>query len=196
MTIKKTLETIDFIKIKEAVEFVAENKKKILSDFNNGKLSNGEFYTATALLTPQSRSSLYEKAIISSLNGTKNKAKDNIGDTKINGKNYEIKVSGVNVDKSLHLVQVRLWQNTDYIIQFIDIDNGYISTFFVLTHNEMVEEMGLLNATAAHGTKEANKKNGNIEYRTTLRKNTPSFKRWVEKYEFKIVNKKIVKLQK
>ena len=192
MTIKKTLETIDFIKIKEAVDFVSLNKKEILMDFNNGKISEEEFYSATALLTPQSRSSLYENAIIFALNGTKNKAKDNIGDAKIDGTNYEIKVSGVNVDKCLHMVQLRPWQDTDYLIQFIDMDNKYTSTYFVLTHDEMANEIKLLNANAAHGTEESNKENKNVEYRITLQKGSKEFLRWVKASEAKLTNNKLI----
>lgn len=193
MGIKKILEAIDFIKVGEAAQYAAENKLEILDEYNKGNISEVLFFNSMSLLTPQSRSSLFEKALIYKLEGIKNKASDNIGDTKIKGIDYEIKISGLNIDKSLHLVQVRLWQNTNYLVQYIDVDNNFESIYFSLTHDEMVEEIKAIGASAAHGTKESNKENKNIEHRFTLVKGTVHFDRWLAKYQIKIVNKTIVK---
>ena len=194
MRIKDKLQTIDFLIVNDAIKTVAENKKKILDSYVEGEIDAPLFYKSTALLTPQSRSALYENALIRKLGGTKNNARDNIGDAKIAGTNYEIKVSGVNIDKCLHMVQLRPWQNTDYLIQFIDVDRDFKSLYFVLTHEEMIAEIKETKANATHGTMESNKNNQNIEYRITLKKGSVHFRRWVSKYQVDISTGEIKKI--
>ena len=88
------------------------------------------------------------------------------GDFKKNGRYYEYKSSGYNQDNSVHMLQIRPWQDCDYIIQSITDDGA---TTFVLTHAEMMFEMKKLNASPAHGTKEVVADNEKIEYMMRLK---------------------------
>ena len=87
---------------------------------------------------------------------------------------YEYKSSGYNQDNSVHMLQIRPWQNCDYIVQSIS-DNGAIT--YVLTHSEMK----LLKASRAHGTKVL-RNNENIEFRMTLKIDSDDWQRWINNY--------------
>ena len=83
------------------------------------------------------------------------------------------------------MVQIRLWQDINYYIcvayDVKDISK-YKKYIFLLTHDEMVKETK--SATAAHGTKEINKKNKNVELRFSFNctNNDKTFVRWKDKY--------------
>ena len=79
--------------------------------------------------------------------------------------NYEYKAS-CNDDDLVNIVQIRLWQGCDYIIQFIRVDKSV--TTFRLRHEQMEAEMDALKAVPALGTVLANEKNENLEYRMTF----------------------------
>ena len=98
-----------------------------------GLLSESDFYKITSVLTPQSRSPLWEKYFIRKHNCRSVNRNDDRGDLEKNETHYEYKASGFNMDNALHIVQIRLWQNCDYIVESIS-ENG--STTFVLTHNQ------------------------------------------------------------
>jgi hypothetical protein len=76
------------------------------------------------------------------------------------------------------MVQIRPWQDCNYIIQSISDDGA---TTFVLTHVEMMLEMKKLKASRAHGT-QALVNNENIEYRMTLKRNSAHWNRWINNY--------------
>ena len=83
------------------------------------------------------------------------------------------------MDNALHIVQIRLWQNCDYIVESIS-ENG--STTFVLTHNQMAEETVRCNAASAHGTKSVTAVNEKNELRMTIRKDSKHWNRWIAEY--------------
>ena len=103
----------------------------------------------------------------------------NLGDFKKGSKYYEYKASGFNQNNSVNIVQIRLWQQCDYIIQSITYEE--INTF-LLKHNDMIMETDLCRASSAHGTKTANKDNKNKELRMTIYKESENWDRWQKKY--------------
>ena len=86
--------------------------------------------------------------------------------------------SGYNQNNAVNIVQVRPWQDCDYIIQSISDDRA---TTFVLTHAEMMLEMERLKASRAHGT-QALVNNENIEYRMSLKRDSVDWDRWINNY--------------
>lgn len=182
MDLKQIINAIDFIV--EARDYVSENKDKILKMALKGEISIPDFYRATSTLSSQSRSPYWEKFMIKYLKARKLKASENIGDFEWMGKNYEYKISGVNKGFLLHAVQLRLWQRANYMIHYVD--RNYESWVFILSHEQMQKECELLKATAAHGTKEANDKNENIELRFTIDPNSKDMDRWKKNYTIKI----------
>ena len=143
------------------------------------KISESEMYKITSTLRPQSRGAIWEKYFIEK-HGCERVPKDaNAGDFKKEGKHYEYKASGFNQDGNLHIVQVRPWQNCDYIIQSISF--GGVKTF-LLSRGEMKEETKLCNAASAHGTKVANEENLNKELRFTVKKDKEAWQRWCTNY--------------
>ena len=94
---------------------------------------------------------------------------ENKGDIEKSGKFYEYKASGFNQDRGLHSVQIRLWHDCGYVIQSIS-EQGAIT--FVLTHDQMKRETGLLSAQSTHGTKNITSENKLNERRMTVKRNT------------------------
>lgn len=181
MEYKKLMEKLDFNHIREMNDFVYKNKKHLKNEYIKGNIPSSDYFKITSLLSSQSRSPLWEASFIGKNGGKKIPSSKGKGDLYLNGKYYEHKISGVNAGNLLHMVQIRLWQNVDYIIQFIDDDFNVIT--FELTHNEMERELKLLKASAAHGTKKANLGNENIEYRASIDPDSDDFKRWINNYK-------------
>lgn len=181
MPYKKQLNKVNFQELIEIYDVIYQYKEAILKDFLDYKLDNKEFYSYTSLLTPQSRSPLWEKAFINKIGAKKVSASQGKGDFTWNNEFFEYKVSGLNAENMLHVVQIRVWQNVKYIIQYISKDFEVYT--FMLSHDEMIEEIKKNGASAAHGTKNANKDNKNIEYRFTIKKHSESWNRWVKKYK-------------
>lgn len=187
MPYKDQINNVNFKELIQIYDVIYKYKNAILKDFLNDKLNNQEFYSYTSLLTPQSRSPLWEKAFICKINAKKIPASAGKGDLLWENKYYEYKVSGLNAENMLHVVQIRIWQDVNYIIQYISKDFEVYT--FMLTHSEMVDEIKQTGATAAHGTKKANISNKNIEYRFTIKKDSVSWKRWVKKYKTNLYEK-------
>lgn len=137
------------------------------------------FIKSPVLLTPQSRSPLWEKYFIRKHNCRSVNRNDNCGDLEKNGKYYEYKASGFNRDNALHIVQIRLWQNCDYIVESIT-DSGPIT--FILTHDQMEEETVRCKAASAHGTKSVTAVNARNELRMTIRRESEHWDRWTTEY--------------
>ena len=149
---------------------------------NNGVISETDFYNISSFLTPQSRSPLWQNYFIAKVGADKVKAKDDRGDLLWNGKFYKYKISGFNADSNLHIIQVRLWQNCDYVIQYVSSTYNPPITF-ILEHRQMKDELNTLKATAAHGTRKANKDNTNIELRCSVKLNGDDWDRWQDCYK-------------
>ena len=101
------------------------------------------------------------------------------GDFKKNGRYYEYKSSGYNLGNSVNMLQIRPWQDCDYIIQSVS-DNG--ATTFVLTHAEMMLEMKKLKASPAHGTRKALEDNTTVEYMMSVERDSADWDRWINNY--------------
>jgi len=155
--------------------------KNSLIDLALGKeINEQQFYKITSMLTPQSRSPMWERYFITKNGCKKVKSNENKGDFEKNGVFYEYKSSGYNQDEAIHIVQIRLWQECNYVIQSIS-DNSILT--FILSHEEMVLETNLLKATVAHGTKQISKVNKHNELRMTLFPDSEDWIRWIDKYK-------------
>ena len=164
---------------RRVLDSVVSIRKKLIDLTFEQVISEQDFYKISSVLSPQSRSPMWEKYFIKRHDCEKVNKNDDRGDFKKNGTHYEYKSSGYNQDNSVHIVQIRPWQNCDYIIQSISDDGA---TTFVLTHAEMMLEMENLKASVAHGTKTALVDNVTIEYRMTLHKDSADWDRWINNY--------------
>ena len=175
-TIRYILNNIDESR---KVKNSAANIRKKLIDLTFEKvISEPDFYKISSVLTPQSRSPLWEKYFIRKHSCKKISKDEDRGDFKKNSRYYEYKCSGYNQDNSVNIVQIRPWQDCDYIIQSIS-DDGAIT--FILKHAEMMLEMEKLKASRAHGNRTL-KNNENIEYRMTLKRDSADWDRWINNY--------------
>lgn len=154
-------------------------RKQLVSLTISGMLDERNFYRITSVLTPQSRSTLWQNYFRKKHRALKVKADQNRGDFEKNGTFYEYKASGFNEGNVLHIVQIRLWQNCDYVIESIS-DNGAVT--FILDHQEMVFETEAVPATVAHGTKLVTDRSEHVELRMTLRRDSEAWDRWTERY--------------
>ena len=80
----------------------------------------------------------------------------------------------------MNLVQIRLWEQTDYLCVAFRLMDGKVHLFpFYLTHEQMEKEVELL-GTAAHGGKKIADGNANTEssIRFKISKNDDTFVRW------------------
>lgn len=144
------------------------------------------YYTSTAGLTAQAKAPLGEKFLCNLLGYTRVSSREDCGDAvDKNGIHYEFKNSFTNQQQNLNIRQIRLWQNVDYYYCFYineeDLDK---SVFFVLTKEEMTEEVALCGGYT-HGTVAANAENKHSEYSITIpiyNDENEKTKRWKEKY--------------
>ena len=174
--IRAILDNIDKSRrLKESVESV---KDELINLTLGQEISERDFYKISSVLTPQSRSPLWENYFIKKHDCEKVSKDEDRGDFKKNGRYYEYKCSGYNQNNSVNIVQIRPWQDCDYIIQSISDDRA---TTFVLTHAEMMSEMERLKASRAHGT-QALVNNENIEYRMSVKRDSADWHRWINNY--------------
>lgn len=145
------------------------------------------FIIAMAQLNPQSYGARIQRRLIEELNLTRISASEDKGDF-INqfGDHYELKVSLLQKsDSQMHLVQIRPWQDTNYYFIAFAIKEGEVYAFcFSLSHERMVKELKIMNASAAHGTKKTIEENKNVEYRISMSidSTNENFQRWFTKY--------------
>lgn len=138
-----------------------------------------DFYRITSMLTPQSRSAIWQNYFIKKHGARKIKATENRGDFEKNGTYYGYKGSGFNKDNVVHIVQIRLWQNCDYVIQSIS-DDGAVT--FMLEHKEMKYETLKVPANPAHGTKLVTESSQHVELRMTFKCGLDVWDRWIDRY--------------
>ncbi|MCY4233673.1 MAG: hypothetical protein OXE59_08055 [Bacteroidetes bacterium] len=165
---------------KDVISVAYEIRKYIIDLTLSGSITESEFYQITSLLSPQSRSPLWEKYFIAKHDCDKVSKSAQRGDIQKNGMFYEFKASGFNQDGGLHIVQIRLWHDCDYIIQSIS-NAGAIT--FVLSHADMKRETILLSAQSAHGTESVTEANTYNELRMTVKKDSDDWERWVDTYK-------------
>ncbi|MCY3553262.1 MAG: hypothetical protein OXH39_22605 [Candidatus Poribacteria bacterium] len=175
-TIRAILDSIDKSRrLKDSVERV---KDELIDLTFEQEISEQDFYKISSVLTPQSRSPLWQNYFIKKHGCEKVSKDENRGDFKKNSRYYEYKCFGYNQGNAVNIVQIRPWQDCDYIIQSISDDGA---TTFVLTHAEMELERKRLKASRAHGT-QALVNNENIEYRMTLKRDSADWDRWINNY--------------
>lgn len=145
----------------------------------------GSFLLLMSFLNPQSYGTRIQNRIGLALGGKTVPSQSNKGDILVKDSYYEIKLSFITkTNCALNLVQVRLWQNVNYLCFWFNTDTFEYS-LYELTHEQMEEEMKLVGASSAHGTKSVNEKNENVELRYSLNidANDPHFQRWEKNYK-------------
>ena len=187
---KSVLEKVDKLLTNVSViwDFVADLKDirhHFIPLIQEKFIQEHEFYLLGSFLRPQSYAPIFQKYLIWKLGAENVKREENRGDFLLNTTYYEYKISVYNADETLNVIQVRIWQETDYIIQYLDKKyNPPIS--FLLTHDDMKYELDRCKATSAHGTKTVNKDNVNIEYRFSFKKHSEVWDDWVRKYSINL----------
>lgn len=178
----------NYSKYNRAIEWVQTNIETLKKEDWN------KFIIAMTYLNPQSYGPHIQNRLIDELRFTRLPANKGQGDFQDSYGDYcELKVSmskktlleGSKNKGKIHLVQIRPWQNSHYyFMSFIITESDVYAICFRLNHSQMVQELELTNAAAAHGTKEANESNKNIERRLTLTVNADNdiFKRWFTHY--------------
>lgn len=144
------------------------------------------YYTSTAGLTAQAKAPMGEKFLCNLLGFTRVSSREDRGDAvDEKGFYYEFKNSFTNKQQNLNIRQIRLWQDIDYYYCFYineeDLDK---SLFFILTKEEMIEEVALCGGYT-HGTIASNAVNEHNEYSITIpiyNDKNEKTKRWKEKY--------------
>ena len=176
-TIRDILDNIDKSRrLKESIESV---KDELINLTLGQEISERDFYKISSVLTPQSRSPLWENYFIEKYDCERVNKNENRGDFKKNGRYYEYKCSGDNQNNSVNILQIRPWHDCDYIIQSISDDRA---TTFVLTHAEMMLEMKKLKASPTHGTPKALEDNKTIEYGIRVKRGSVDWDRWINDY--------------
>lgn len=177
-TISFILENIDNSRI--VLNSVASIRDQLIDlTLEKQEISEQDFYKISSVLSTQSRSPLWENYFIKKHDCERVSKNEDRGDFKKNGKYYEYKSSGYNLANSVHILQIRPWQNCDYIIQSVSDDGA---TTFVLTHAEMMLEMKKLKASPAHGTRKALEDNTTIEYMMSVERDSADWDRWINNY--------------
>lgn len=161
-----------------------------------------EFVCTMGLLTPQSYGSRFERYMQEKYGFKSLNSKDGMGDFSDElSNNYELKVSLITTTNTdMNMVQIRPYQ-TDinrYMIIAVDVrgilnDDDIEIYLFMLTKEEMMNEIKECKATSAHIHKSAISENQNIEYRMSIpiKKGNDKFERWIEKYYKKDLSKRL-----
>ncbi len=177
-TIRVILDSIDKSRrLKETVESVKD--ELIDLTLEEQEISEHDFYKISSVLSTQSRSPLWENYFIKKHDCERVNKNEDRGDFEKNGRYYEYKSSGSNQNNSVNILQIRPWQDCDYIIQSISDDRA---TTFVLTHAEMMLEMERLKASPIHGTSKALEDNKTIEYGMRVKRGSADWDRWINSY--------------
>ena len=177
-TINFILDNIDSSRI--VMNSVVSIRKKLIDlTLEEQVISEQDFYKMSSVLSTQSRSPLWENYFIKKYDCERVNKSEDRGDFKKNDRYYEYKSSGYNLANSVHLLQIRPWQDCDYIIQSVS-DDGV--TTFVLKHAEMMLEMERLKASPAHGSKRVVADNKKIEYMMSVERDSADWDRWINNY--------------
>ncbi len=157
---------LDSLHVKDGIVHAAYEIKNYLIDLVlDGFLEEMDFYNIMIALSPQSRSPFWEKYFIQKYGCRPVNRNEDRGDLEKDDRYYEYKASGFNRDNALHIVQIKFWQNCDYIVQSI---SSYGVITFVLTHDQMIQEAIRCKATSAHGTRSVTTLNERNELRMIL----------------------------
>jgi hypothetical protein len=162
--------------------------QKIRSDASKSKkwgweLPLSDFAKAMLCLNPQSYGGRVDKRLSENLGLESTDDKDR-GDRKsINGTYVEWKGSFfTSSNTTLNLVQIRPWQDTDYIyyaFDMRDLSNIKMQLFYL---NKIQMQSELAGATSAHGTKNSNIDNSNNELAVRIEADSDIYNRWIAEY--------------
>lgn len=90
--------------------------------------------------------------------------------------------------REINVKQIRTWQPLKFYyvftVDYADFRNIKYKTY-MLTHDEMLKECELMNATSCHMTKENHEKNEKVELGFTIKEGTANFERWEKTYLLK-----------
>jgi hypothetical protein len=170
----------------ELFNLLYSRRTEIMGDHHWGfDLDEKDFVYGMSILSSQSYGPRLEKYVKEKLLAEKIKASEDLGDFRVFDKSLECKCSIITpTNNKLNFAQVRLWQPIDFYIGVAyDLrDDGYERIIYLLTHDEMNEQVKKYGGVA-HGTKKANKNNDNIEMaiRPVISKTNEVFQEW-EKY--------------
>lgn len=143
-----------------------------------------ENMTVMACLPSQMYGPRIEKRIIKELGARKISNKEDRGDMEKNGKFEENKNSIILNDHcNFNMVQIRPWQEVDYIIScsdMRDVEQPKIY-WFHLSNEEMKLEIERLGSNA-HGNELSLINNLNKEKRISINLSSEDFDRWIENY--------------
>ena len=145
----------EFIKLKNK----SEGFEKIYSECYKGDRPG-----MIRLLTSQSYGPLMEKLHIRHYNKFLSKvpATKDLGDYKnTSGRHWEYKFSITNEKGNINFVQLRPWQQVDYVFEVLQLDDTL--ELYLVPKKEMQSLLDQ-HGHGAHGTKEANLGNKNVEY--------------------------------
>ena len=184
MNQKELMEIVEYVlenieSVRHVVDQAYQIREYLIDLTLENKITERDFYRISSILSPQSRSPMWQNYFIRKYDCTKISARDDRGDFEKNDKCYEYKASGYNRDNAIHIVQIRLWQPCDYIIQYIS-DEG--AETFLLTHENMQEETDKLKASSAHGTQTVSQVNIHNELRMTIKLHSSDWDRWMNEY--------------
>ena len=145
------------------------------------------FMKKMRILTPQSSGARMQNYIFRVLGWERLPASANQGDVRNSlGQCFEVKVTLISSSNtSANIVQIRLWQEVSgYHVFVVDATRNYRVTHFTLSKYDMRQEVKLC-GSSAHGTKEANLDNRNVEWAIRVHWSPfdPIYQRWMLKYK-------------
>lgn len=154
VAIMKEVSELDIYKQIQLYNALKKNIKSQEKQLENQKFSpKFIFYMNT--LTPQSYGQRIERKVGEFFKWASNLPSLGKGDFHTSDdKDIEFKTSLINnKSQRMNLVQIRLWEQTDYLCVAFRLMDGKVHLFpFYLTHEQMEKEVELL-GTAAHGGK-------------------------------------------
>ena len=114
-TISFILDNIDNSRI--VLNSVASIRNQLIDlTLEKQEISEQDFYKISSVLSTQSRSPLWENYFIKKYDCERVSKNEDRGDFKKNGKYYEYKSSGYNLGNSVNMLQIRPWQDCDYVL--------------------------------------------------------------------------------
>lgn len=136
---------------------------------------------ASAGLNAQSRGVIAERVVGAALGGERVCSSEDRGDVILDDRHYEVKSSFAK--GRMNVRQIRPWQDTDYILIHVDVEDRDGCRAWRLTHEQMLDEVGK-HGSVSHGTAGASAMNVNKEYSITVSRGPRSAMgaRWDEKY--------------
>lgn len=183
-------------------EEVMDHLYKIIEKYNlkdesvklNTIEDEDDFFFLMSFFNAQAKAVEIENFLIKELKCEKISAGLDRGDClSPNEKYIELKTSTTNKNNFLNIRQIRLYQDVDYYIcSFINERNLDKSAYYLLTKEEMVDEVEKC-GSYTHGTKKATDLNVNKEYSISfpIYSNNDITNRWNKKYRRKNIEELI-----